>query len=301
MNMDQQSREKSDPVALHRQNAARLGPRDVVIAAYPGSGASLISNILIELGFDHVDPYSEVIAEDGRCDVLQEDLAYRSRLSAMAALDRKIRSTGTRPEGQLRFVKNHLHPRFFSPEGLAGAVLLVRDPRDTLHSCYHWYHSFSADRLAQAKGQGTFAEFLDGIALNGEPPVEGWCHFNRAWADALEGFPRSAVIRFEDLKTDPEATTARLVEAFGFERSPESIARATRNSRYENMRAHEEKSLGAGATDRPLVMRRGKVEEWREWWGNAGLAAPFHEPRLVETADRFGYQVTRSDDSTPGH
>src|SRR5262245_18771169 len=52
--MDRPPDDEIEPVvALHQRNVARLGDRDVVIAAYPGSGASLISNILIELGFVH--------------------------------------------------------------------------------------------------------------------------------------------------------------------------------------------------------------------------------------------------------
>jgi hypothetical protein len=303
--MDRRPDEEIEPVvALHQRNVARLGGRDVVIAAYPGSGASLISNILIELGLVHVDCYTEVIDEDGRSAVIEEQVSYRRRLSATAALDQGVWSAEARPADQPRFFKNHLYPQFCRPEKLGGAVLLVRDPRDAVYSSYQYFHSFSEHWLVRPKGQGTFAEYLDGVGINEEPPIDGWSGFYRAWADALAGFRRSTIIRFEDLKADPDPTTARLLEAFGIERSPESIARATRTSRYENMRAHEEKVLqGAGApvADEPRVMRRGKVGEWREWYGNPELAIRFQEPRLVETAGRFGYRLTQSEDLTPRH
>jgi len=41
-----------------------------MIAAYPSSGSMLISNILTELGFPHVDPYSEVLDADGTATVI---------------------------------------------------------------------------------------------------------------------------------------------------------------------------------------------------------------------------------------
>lgn len=303
--MDRPLDDEIEPVvALHQRNVARLGDRDVVIAAYPGSGASLISNILIELGFVHMDCYTEVLDEDGRSSVLEDQVSYRSRLSATATLDQGEWSTGAPPADRIRFFKNHLYPEFSRPEKLGGAILLVRDPRDAVHSSYQYFHAFSDHWLLRPKGQGTFTEYLDGLGINEEPPIEGWSGFYRAWADALTGFRRSAIIRFEDLKSEPDSTVARLLEAFGIERSPESIARATWTSRYDNMRAHEVKVLqGAGASvaDEPLIMRRGKVGEWREWYGSPELATRFQEPRLVETAARFGYRLTPSEDPVPQH
>lgn len=285
-----------DPIALHRRNAARLGARDIVIAAYPGSGAALIGNILIELGFDYIDPYSEVVAEGGQAQVIEDHLAYRSRLAATAAGDRSTAAgkTGDEPGSEPRFFKNHLYPAHFDAARLGGAVLLVRDPRDAVHSSYQWFRGFSRMWLGEdAKGQGSFAQFLAGTGINGEPPVAGWYGLYDAWLDALGHFARSAVVRFEDLKADPEATTARLLDALGAPRTPDRLERAARRSSYEHMRAHEEQATTTPTTSGgPRIMRRGKVGEWQEWYGDRELAARFTDPHLLRTAARFGYDLT---------
>ncbi|MEU7433796.1 sulfotransferase domain-containing protein [Streptomyces sioyaensis] len=288
--------EAADPVELHRRNAARLGARDVVVAGYPGSGAALVGNVLTELGFAYVDPYTEVVGEDGTSQVIEDRLAYRSRLSATAAGDRNTGGGKGGTDDGPRFFKNHLYPDHFDHGRLAGAVLLVRDPRDAVHSSYQWFRGFAAHwQLAGVKREGTFAEFLDGRGVNDEPPVAGWAGFYSAWTAALPRFHRSAVIRFEDLKADPEAATSGLLEVFGAPRTPAAIEQAVRRSRYENMRAHEERvSAAAGAVgDQPRIMRRGMVGEWREWYGDESVAARFQTPRLLETAATFGYQLAK--------
>ncbi|MFF3763341.1 sulfotransferase domain-containing protein [Streptomyces sp. NPDC001922] len=289
--------EVADPVKLHMRNAARLGARDVVVAGYPGSGAALIGNILIELGIAYVDPYTEAVGEDGTSQVIEDRLAYRSRLSATAASDRNAGGGEGGADDGPRFFKNHLYPDHFDHGRLAGAVLLVRDPRDAVHSSFQWFRSFAAQwPLEGVNVQGTFAEFLDGRGVNDEPPIAGWAGFYAAWTAALPRFRRSTVIRFEDLKADPEATASRLLEVFGVSRTPAAVEQAVRHSRYENMRAHEERvSAAAGAVgSQPRIMRRGMVGEWREWYGDESVAARFRTPRLLETAATFGYQLATS-------
>ncbi|QKV97189.1 sulfotransferase domain-containing protein [Streptomyces sp. NA02950] len=286
-----------DPVKLHKENVRMLGEQDVVVAAYPGSGNALLGNILMELGFAHLDPYTERVAESGDAQVITETVDYRRRLSAVDAHDRRTNSV--RPKaGELRFCKNHLPPQDFTDVPLAGAVLLVRDPRDAIHSSYHWFRSFVSMWLPGSdKGKGAFEEFLDGLGINDEPPIQGWVDLYRSWHDALPGLRRSAVVRFEDLKADPTAVTLRLLSAFGLTRSPEAVARAVERSDYVRMRAHEDRVAAQGVQDRgsagcpPRIMRRGKVGEWREWYGDETLAARFRHPELVTVASRFGYQL----------
>lgn len=268
-----------EAVERHRANIRRLGVRDVPIAGYPGSGSSLIGNILVELGFAHVDPYAEAIEPDGGTTVVPEWAAYRDRL----------RTTAGGPErDELRFFKNHLYPSEYDGVQVAGAVLLVRDPRDAVYSSYQWFRGFSAAWLPEnPKGQGTFAEFLDGLGINSEPPIAHWAAFNQSWLDALPRFRRSAVVRFEALKSRPVETVAALLAEFGVAVARSELERAVERSSFEAMRAHEVRVAGDG----PRVNRRGKVGEWREWIDDEDLAVRFREPALVDTAARLGYQL----------
>lgn len=291
----QQSNAEAEAVERHRHNISKLGPRDVPIAGYPGSGASLLGNILLELGFDYVDPYSEVIIGNGGTSVVSDWALYRARLPATAARDRGA-AAGRRDAP--RFFKNHLYPREYQGVPVGGAVILVRDPRDAVYSSYQWFRGFSRHWMPDApKGQGTFAEFLDGTGINDEPPIAHWAAFYQAWLDALDGFPRSTVVRFEDLKADPAGTTTRFLDGFGLTVDDAEVRRAVERSSFESMRAHEDRVAGSAPGDpdqQPRINRRGKVGEWRDWYGDPDLARRFQEPALVDAARRFGYHLTPS-------
>jgi hypothetical protein len=288
----------TDPVELHRINIQRTGPHDVLIAAYPGSGSALLGNILTELGFAHLDPYSEVLDTDGTSTVIPDLVPYRSRLAATAASDA---AEHPGQESPIRFVKNHLLPRHFGTVAFGGAILLVRDPRDAVHSSYRWFRGFSPIWQPEGgRGQGTFAEFLDGLGVNDEAPIQGWADFYRDWQAVLPTLARGAIVRFEDLKATPVAVLDRLLRELGVPRPASSIGRAVERSSYENMRAHEERIVGTAGNDAaaaPMIMRRGKVNEWREWFGDPALAAPFQLPELVELAAGFGYHLGPEGDS----
>lgn len=292
----------SDPVALHRINIQRTGAQDVLIAAYPGSGSALLGNILTELGFAHLDPYSEVLDTDGTATVIPDLVPYRSRLAATAASDAADHPGQDSP---IRFVKNHLLPRHFGTIPFGGAILLVRDPRDAVHSSYRWFRGFSPIWQPEGgKGQGTFTEFLDGLGVNDEAPIPGWMDFYRCWQAILPTLARSVIVRFEDLKTTPVAATAALLRELGVPRPVSSIRRAVERSSYENMRAHEERIVGTAGNHTaaaPMIMRRGKVNEWREWFGDPALAARFQLPELVELATGFGYHLGPEGDSRDLH
>jgi hypothetical protein len=40
-----------------------------------------------------------------------------------------------------------------------------------------------------------------------------------------------------------------------------------------------------------MIMRRGQIDEWREWFGDNELSNRFRAPRMIEMAARFGYKI----------
>lgn len=285
----------TDVVSIHERNAAMLGARDAVVSGYPASGSSLVGNIFLELGFEYIDPYTEVIDDQGVSHLLSKDLVnYRGRYAATAAKDRaRIDGTAIYDE-RIRFIKNQLYPERFDAKAVRGAVLLIRDPRDAVFSTYKVTQGFSTWFPGAApKGQGSFAEFLDELSINDEPPIEGWLRFNQSWFNA-DGFDKLLVVRFEDLKRDTVGTVTELLKAFDVEASPELMAQAVERSSFTAMRAHEDRITAdeadpAARTAR--VFRRGKVNEWREWYGIDEASARFRSPELISFAAEFGYDL----------
>src|SRR6185437_16700092 len=290
-----------DPVQLCQRNARRLGIHDVVVAGDPGCGAALVSNIVYELGFGYLDPYTEVLNEDGTVRGTLDMLSgYRQRLSATAGQA----GEQPKPAGQLgtrfprRFVKTHLYPEHYAGVPLGGTVLLVRDPRDSIYSSYKWFCGFSGSFWPGAKGtdgQATFAEFLDRRRSgDGETPVTGWARFNECWLDAASSFGRFAVVRYEELKSNPVGAITGLLTTLGVDAPLDVVTRAAERSSFDAMRTREEeaaKAEGESKSSSARIMRRGKVGEWREWYGSDGLAERFADPVLVQAAARFGYTL----------
>lgn len=283
-----------DPVTLCERNVRRLSDRDIVVAGDPGCGAALVSNIVHELGFDYLDPYTEVLNEDGSLQVTDERLSYyRRRLPATAA--GKAAADG---DDRLRFVKTHLYCDRFAGVPLRGAVLLVRDPRDAVYSSYKWFCGFSDSWWpdpSHTRGKLTFTDFLSRRRRgDGETPISGWARFSEGWLDAAPMFDRFAVVRFEDLKANAVGTITALLATFGHSLPLDLVAAAAERSSFDAMRAREDAvsaSEAHSATSGARIMRRGKVGEWREWYEADGIAERFSDPALHAVAARFGYDL----------
>lgn len=265
----------TDPRLRHHRNLTRLNGAGIAIASYPGAGAALLGNILLELALDYVDPYTEELGVDGSARPAADRVDYRRRIAAYARRDEK----GGSP-GDVRLVKTHLLPQDFPRR--RGAVLLVRDPRDTLYSYYHWRLSFSEE------GEGRdFATFLDSVHPLGLRPVDDWTRFHQLWSAAIYAETgTTARVHFEDLKSDPVGATTQLIKDLGLSLPPEAVVAAVEASSFEAMRGHEDQN----APDSSRIMRRGKPGEWREWYFD-GLAGYFQDPEFRTQARSLGYEV----------
>ena len=287
-----------DPVKLHRHNARLLSERDIVVAGDPGAGNALVGNIVLELGLDYLDPYTEVVETDGSSSPAQSRASYRQRMAATAARDGASAAVPSPGGGAGRFVKTHLYSDVFDGVPLRGAILLVRDPRDTIYSGYKWFRGFSESwwqDVSDTEGKSTLADYLNGHRIgDGRTPVAGWTAFHEDWLDAAPKLDRFAIVRFEDLKLNPVGTVTAMLAAFGLTPSVADIRRAAERSSFDAMRSHEDEVSEAGGDARTKdarIMRRGKIGEWREWIGGPGIAEHFEDPQLVATAARFGYDL----------
>jgi Sulfotransferase domain len=274
-----------------QNNAARLGAGDVVVATVPGSGSSLLATLVIELGFQHLDQYFNVLHEDGTVETdLSAFSGLRTRMSGYAGLD-----SGVKPQPadqRARFFRCHLPPDGFDLGALHGVVLLVRDPRDATHSLYQFLGKLAA-RIPGATAPASFAEFLEGSGISGTPPVRAWTDVYRSWLDVRTAVRRFAVLHFADLKTRPTEAVTELLATLELEVDPATIARAVERSSFETMRAHEDRIAPTlPEADGPdlRMMRRGKVNEWQEWF-TSQMERYFCDADLITVARQLGYAM----------
>jgi hypothetical protein len=277
---------------LHYHNLNRITDDDTIVASYGGAGQTLLSNILIRLGLNYVNPATEVLLPDGTSIPDEQAQTYRDRFEAVHHRDRTGIVADRRSER--RFVKTHLFEAEFSTLEFSGVWLLVRDPRDALYSFYRFRQGFA--EVAWERVPDSFEEFVRNPDHTGNLPVDDWASFYTAWLNRARGCRRMAITRFEDLKLDGVPTVRRALSAFGLDCATEQIERAVADSAFERMRAHED-SVADFDRDKgeSRIMRAGKVNGWHNWM-TPEIAACFSGDRARSVAREFGYNMTDHED-----
>ena len=150
-------------------------------------------------------------------------------------------------DGPLLFGKTHFMPGPKIPgwERAAGAISIVRDPRDVLKSALH-------HRRITARGQQfTSASYAHAFIQHGGDPVWGQLGFGSiaehtlAWQNC--GLPL-LTIRYEDLKKDTAGVLSHIIEFLKLENPPEKsvLENAVKGASLEAMRAMEIREKGEG-------------------------------------------------------
>ncbi|MTD54265.1 sulfotransferase domain-containing protein [Amycolatopsis pithecellobii] len=258
--------------ALYQDNIARLGPHDVVVASIGSSGQSFLGNILLELGLNYADPYTEALSEDGTSAGVPAYADYRDRLPAHEPAEL------TWP----RFVKTHLTPEFFDHRPLLGSWILVRDPRDALYSWYRFRTEFVRDPLDQLAT--SFDDWLCRPGPRGLDRIDDWADFYDRWSRWSPR--RCAISTFEDLKQNLVPTLTEGLRTFGIAADDARLESAIRRSSFDAMRGHERRYGGAGAG----ILRRGRPHEWKDWMTPSTMKH-FTRDTIAPVAARFGYHL----------
>lgn len=277
--------------SLYARNITMTGCGDIVLAGYGGAGQSIIANILLELGLNYVDPYTEVVHEDGTSTPSDEHAGFRRRMAAVSQRDGQPGSSGDTPRWP-RFFKSHLPPEVFAGRRLGGVWLVVRDPRDALHSWYRWRAAFGEEPWDRVHTD--FASWITALDYVGRQPAQDWAYFYSTWLNWTAEHRVWACTRFEDLKADPAPVVHSALQALGITVDDARLASAIEASSFEAMRAHEDRAVADGqvfpTAAPPRMMRRGKVNEWQEWM-TPELGRPFSHPDVIEIAARLGYSL----------
>jgi hypothetical protein len=167
-------------------------------------------------------------------------------------------------------------PRFFlchatCDRQLPKVVYMLRDPRDVMVSYWHYRHFLD---------KNFDVPLLDYIAGDDHWPCE-WDDHVASWMLAAQRHPNVMIVRYEGLHTDPATVLRSVLEFAGVPYDEARLFAAIEASRFENMRAAEER-VGvhgkAGDPDERFV-RRGRVGSWQEEMG-------FAELRVIE--EKYG-------------
>ena len=152
----------------------------------------------------------------------------------------------------------------FPPASTAASVYLVRDPRDVAPSlANHCDCSIDAAIEILANEQFQFSQRKD--RLQGQLPqmVSSWSRHVESWIDQAR--PSPLVIRYEDMVADFANQLAKVAKAFNLPHNSEVIAVAVAATRFETLKAQEEREGFRQRISRNNpFFRRGVVGGWRD-------------------------------------
>jgi hypothetical protein len=211
-----------------------LKPQDAFLASYPRSGSTWLRFILFEV-------------------LSGEDAGFRKIEQRLPEIHVHRGIPPILPEGG-RLIKTHEQYR----KEYKKAVLLVRDVRDVFLSVYAAYGALGMAPIVSKGDIDSFLlSFLEGRALQ----MGSWQEHSRSWLESpLAKDGNLMVIRYEDLRKNPEQMVAQLLQFVGITPDPVAIRRAIANNTLQQMRAKEDSAKKAGEHSILLGRRTGGEE-----------------------------------------
>lgn len=186
------------------------------------------------------------------------------------------------------WTRNDRGQPLFPTDVTAAVVYIVRNPLDMAVSCAsHWGVELEQAVERVCDPAYCLARSDAGLADQLRQFVGSWSSHVRSWLDESE--LRCHVVRYEDLRHDPERALSDIVDTCGLARDSGRVRRAVAFSDFRELQRQERER---GFRERPprargAFFRRGEVGCWRQ-----ELPARLAD-RLAEThhamMSRFGY------------
>jgi hypothetical protein len=157
-------------------------------------------------------------------------------------------------------------------------VLLVRDPRDVAVSqFFQWKFRMRPNKkfINDYPPHGADIDTWD-FVLDREAGVPRIVDYFNGWAMAIPELKDVLVVRYEDMRADPGAVLARIMEFTGTSVSDEQVREAVEFAAYDNMKKMEQEKFfkGSGARVKPgdkdnpqsFKVRKAKVGGYRDYF-----------------------------------
>jgi hypothetical protein len=172
------------------------------------------------------------------------------------------------------------------------AVYLVRDVRDVILSEFAYVSAL--DRF-----HGDLDDFILAFFRGKVNGFGAWPRHVSSWLDSpIAGTPNLLILKYEELRQDPETQFKHILDFVGLQRDPEAIRRAIANNSLDKMR---EKELASPrkASVRDRFVRSGQVQGWTSKLSDEQLRVI--EAHAGEVMLRLGYPLVSATASQPTH
>ena len=144
--------------------------------------------------------------------------------------------------------------------GQVKVILLIRDPKDTMTSYYHFY------RLVMSYS-GTWDQFFEMIKEN-QLIYGDYFDWYADWAKIRE-LENVLCIRYEDIKNDHIGTVNKIARFIGKQLSDEkllTIIEATTFTRMKNNPSTNQINNPAFDQSKGQFMRKGQIGDWKNYF-----------------------------------
>jgi aryl sulfotransferase len=289
--------------------------RTIWLASYPKSGNTwlriLIANALSKEGepvdinnipvgdmpchrarFDYVTLLDSGLLTHDEIDVL------RPRIYAQFARDRCAQQSKCVDTPRVRFEKVHDacafnsagEPLLGGAHSAAGAVIIVRDPRDVAPSlAHHLNRSIDKSIAFMNDDEAALAKRTNRQGLQLRQRLRGWSEHVASWLDQTD--IAVYLVRYEDLRRDTAGELLRVMEFVGVPVAEEAVNRAVVFSDFAQLQRQEQKS---GFSEAPVkgarFFRRGEMGNWLNELSREQVARiESHHGRMM---CRLGYELS---------
>jgi hypothetical protein len=243
-------------------------------------------------------PFDNLLLIDSGLLTFDEIDCLRPRVYEALMKDIEFDETAEKPDGSpVRFVKTHDaytltpkgEPLLAGKRGAAGAIVIVRDPRDVAPSLASHNHIDVDEAIRFMNSRNAAFCGKPGRQHNQfRQKMPGWSGHVASWLDQTD-IPVH-LIRYEDLQTDTAGTFGRALTFAKYPASTEQIGRAIAFADFAQLK-EQENTNGFREAPRPRpdgnFFRRGETGAWRQELTAAQVARieADHAPMM----QRLGY------------
>ncbi|MAE61978.1 MAG: hypothetical protein CMJ49_11560 [Planctomycetaceae bacterium] len=231
---------------MHDRFPRELRASDVFLVSYPKSGRNWVAYFLAHLIRSRIPSAPDELTLNNWPHILPV-------IDRMTGVDTiAIRRCRDRPDPRV-FATHTPHTDL-----LPRIVYIARDPRDVAVSYFHYQQRTDPHPITDMNG------FLD-VFLADRLWVGGWQDHVMRWLEQTADPQRGLLVRYEDLRSDPQAGFTRIVEFIGLRSDPVAVESAIQASSFDAMRKVEDRFgvNDARGDDTVRFTRSGRAGEWR--------------------------------------